>query len=409
MPVSTTRRPHAKSRLGCAQCKARRVKCDQAAPACSACVRRKQVCSLTEVHLHIARSNGNTVETTPSQSSLGSPRNRSYSSSAIQSCPTLFSSIDLELTHFYATQTCSTLMLRPQAAALWKDDLFDMALEHPAFLDALLATAAMHKLVLGVCSAKHDAYTEFVKRKGSQLIPYLLSMLESPSEENCVLLFASSILLTIWAFASVHLPLDANLFAASSFPGSDASSCQNAERQLSGRRTPKLDDLLTAINISSGTRVVAKDMAYAVKKRGFAALVASPDYNILPPVPADIHTALDCLSVHWKATVSSFQRAEIYQLQTDRLHEIFRVAQCPEWHDMIFGFAARFTKDMICLLEQKDPCALVIVAYWTALLRGVEGVCWWLKAWSKELYTEIKSMLDVEWRAHLEVLSIYFT
>ncbi|KAJ2906724.1 uncharacterized protein MKZ38_000460 [Zalerion maritima] len=43
--TSGSRRPHTKSRNGCAQCKARRVRCNCVGPICSNCRRRKEQCS----------------------------------------------------------------------------------------------------------------------------------------------------------------------------------------------------------------------------------------------------------------------------------------------------------------------------------------------------------------------------
>ncbi|KAM6507177.1 hypothetical protein FALCPG4_018559 [Fusarium falciforme] len=43
-PSAGRRRPHRKSRTGCAECRRRRVKCDEEKPACKACVGRDHPC-----------------------------------------------------------------------------------------------------------------------------------------------------------------------------------------------------------------------------------------------------------------------------------------------------------------------------------------------------------------------------
>lgn len=43
-----TRRPHAKSRQGCAACRRRRIKCDEGKPKCRQCVRRNEPCIYPE-------------------------------------------------------------------------------------------------------------------------------------------------------------------------------------------------------------------------------------------------------------------------------------------------------------------------------------------------------------------------
>ncbi|KAH8742420.1 hypothetical protein F5883DRAFT_442370, partial [Diaporthe sp. PMI_573] len=41
------RHPHRKSRLGCLQCKRRKIKCDETRPACLNCIRREVSCAYT--------------------------------------------------------------------------------------------------------------------------------------------------------------------------------------------------------------------------------------------------------------------------------------------------------------------------------------------------------------------------
>ncbi|QDS68542.1 hypothetical protein FKW77_010909 [Venturia effusa] len=408
MPApTTTRRSHTKSRLGCARCKARKVKCDQASPACGACVRRKEACSFTEWCNPQSRSDS--AKAPPTQSTSlshgpGSPiASKSPASSNVSSRICNRATIDVELTHFFATRTWKTLMLRPQAAAHWRDSLFEVALDHPQFLDALLATSAMHKLALNLNSPNSIVYADVIMLKGVQFMSSMLTMLRAHSDEDCTLLFASSVLVTIWSFASVHLPPSANLFATPSI-AANAPSPLDPGRNV--RAMPRLDDLISVIKVSTGSRDLARQHKPMAQSRCFLDLVATPpNYELFPPVPEDIRLSLDVLDAHWKAASPAPQRTAIYELQMRHLHELFRIKLVPEWHDMIIGFAIRFSGEMLHLLAERDPCALVMVAYWTTVLRTVEDRCWWLKGWSEELYVEIEGVLEPEWKTHLRMLS----
>ncbi|OAL53535.1 hypothetical protein IQ07DRAFT_628792 [Pyrenochaeta sp. DS3sAY3a] len=392
-----TRRPHSKSRLGCEQCKTRRVKCinsnkcDLAAPKCSHCLRRKQKCSLTEVHIFLANSNDLSEENTSKYtSSRMDIFNEHRNTSAL---------VELELTHFYTNDTSSSIMTQPEAAHLWKNEVFHLGLEHPVLLDALLTTAAMHKLVVQPNHARTAFYISFISQKAYGMIPHIVELLKHPSEDKCAILMAHSILLTVWAFCSILLPPGADIFANTN---SMAGALQTFT--LHSRPTPRLNDLLQALRISRGTSIVGDSLTGMLHKRGYGALIAAPDMEKLnlPQQRSDILIALGALEGHCKANHGPEGNFEVYAIQFERLHEAFYLRQCPEWFDMIIAFAIRLGDAMIQLLMSHDPCALCILAFWAACLRSVEGK-WWLANWPKLLFDEISSVLDDDWKIHLHI------
>lgn len=85
------KRPHKKSRLGCRNCKARRVKCDEAKPSCRSCILRKETCHYpSPSHLpHVQQPSGFASASASSSASVSASAPPSSSSpSGLRSVPT---------------------------------------------------------------------------------------------------------------------------------------------------------------------------------------------------------------------------------------------------------------------------------------------------------------------------------
>ncbi|KAI1076542.1 hypothetical protein F5B20DRAFT_320009 [Whalleya microplaca] len=104
------KRPHKKSRAGCMQCKRRKVKCDEARPACKACTLRKETCVYPNASAS-ASSNANANTAANSPASAASTRDsRELTVPSRGSSP------------WHETNVTSELLYRPSQAA----DTIDM-------------------------------------------------------------------------------------------------------------------------------------------------------------------------------------------------------------------------------------------------------------------------------------------
>ncbi|EEU37651.1 uncharacterized protein NECHADRAFT_53539 [Fusarium vanettenii 77-13-4] len=133
-----TKRTHTKSRNGCKVCKTRRVKCDEARPACRSCVMRNAICVY------------------PQQSPPPPPRARAPSPVSeplfIQS--PVRDAVDMKLLWFYTSRACSTtFIIEPAREArvtnILKVDIPRIAFSSPFLMDCLLATSALQLELLG--------------------------------------------------------------------------------------------------------------------------------------------------------------------------------------------------------------------------------------------------------------------
>jgi hypothetical protein len=291
-----------------------------------------------------------------------------------------------------------------EAAVLWKGPLFDLALANPSFMDAILTTAAMHRLATQPNTCKKEAYAQVIMHKGIRIIPAIVENLNAPSQDNCVMLLASTILLTIWAFGSIHLPPQANLFTTPEFAAQAPSPVE-----MSTTSSPRLDQFLTVATFAGGTYAVVMAMRTEIYNSGFSEMIAATPWETLAPPPQNVVYGLNALEAHARSLTDDLG-AEItdeYVIQIQRLHQMFQASQARVWSDTVVGFAVRLTKIMTTQLAKRQPLALTILAYWTAALKTVDDT-WWVKDWPKAVFQEITEVLDADWRAHLRVPAKYF-
>lgn len=131
LPQMPMRRSHAKSRLGCHQCKVRRVKCDEQLPSCTRCVKRGEKCSFltasTEQDSPTSHSNSN-----------GTPHDCSAEQHSRHS-------FDLELMHQWSTVTWKTMQnSKLNSEQVLAINLPRNALKYEYLLDGIFSFTALH-------------------------------------------------------------------------------------------------------------------------------------------------------------------------------------------------------------------------------------------------------------------------
>lgn len=279
-----------------------------------------------------------------------------------------------------------------------------MALADAAFMEAIITTAAIHKLATQPNSPKKDTLIELILRKGMSIIPSIVENLKAPSTKNAVMLTACTLLLTIWAFGSINLPPEANLFSTPEF-AAQAPSPQD----LLSPRTPRLNELLTVIQLSAGTYAIIMTVRDEIYENGFEDMIQGSPWATMEPPPQNVIYGLNGLEAHCRSIADEMPRelAEEYVVQIQRLYNIFQASLVPSEHDNVVGFAVRFPKIIIREIAERKPLALTMLAYWTAALQAVDRI-WWVHGWPRAVFDEISEVLDADWKAHLNVPAKYF-
>ncbi|KAH6879843.1 hypothetical protein B0T10DRAFT_582520 [Thelonectria olida] len=138
------RRTHTKSRTGCANCKRRKVKCDEAYPICFNCERHGVPCSLSTSTPNVSLNDRSA--TTPAHSGDGNAA-RSRNDVAVTSAseqiapfpPQELLSQDFELLHHYCTK---------EMTHVWRICIPREGYQHSFVMHGVLAISAAHKAYL---------------------------------------------------------------------------------------------------------------------------------------------------------------------------------------------------------------------------------------------------------------------
>ncbi|KAJ4231891.1 hypothetical protein NW759_002286 [Fusarium solani] len=184
---------HTKSKTGCARCRSRRVKCDEARPVCGGCHRHK-------VHCHYDRApqpktgTPSTVPATPVDNASPAPptetRERRY--------------LELRLLHTFVADICphTAGTHLPVLQNTWVNEVPRMALEHEPLLNAIMSISCLYLLTQGRDTDPelelHRA--NYLEATVQQHRETLANMTKENSDPACFV----SVLLTMDAFANLR-------------------------------------------------------------------------------------------------------------------------------------------------------------------------------------------------------------
>ncbi|KAK0479484.1 hypothetical protein IW261DRAFT_1301041, partial [Armillaria novae-zelandiae] len=131
-------RPHQKTRNGCKTCKQR--KCDESLPVCNNCTKREIECVWGDM-------SPRPESTTPEQSTAVAQSNSAETSLSLWTRGESSSELlTLELMHHFTTSASYSLFPDPDASALWRTIIPQMAFDprNGCLLQAIFAFSALH-------------------------------------------------------------------------------------------------------------------------------------------------------------------------------------------------------------------------------------------------------------------------
>jgi hypothetical protein len=202
-----------KSRNGCHQCKARRVKCDELKP-CGNCTKYHVECSLLSANASPSQQPRTPSirerSSTPSQANDGaspnaSGRARAPSSSYAPSSHVPIDDVtgswmqDLELMHHYTAHAYLTLPGVELAKQVWGYAVPQEAFSHSFLMHSVLAFSAYHLAFINPARGTH--YRVLASTHQTAAINRLNQVLPDVNSDNCSSLFAGASLITLNTFA----------------------------------------------------------------------------------------------------------------------------------------------------------------------------------------------------------------
>ncbi|CZR62670.1 uncharacterized protein PAC_12567 [Phialocephala subalpina] len=407
---SKTRRSHTKSRGGCAECKRRKLKCNEAKPICAGCTKREVTCVYSKMVSRAAPSKDAGQESTPRPNALiptldpaiGTNGAHSAFQTAISpgalvagqspnSAPRgigQFNMEDMTLWHQFICKTSPTL------ASPWGNELPSLALNCDYLLHGILALGALH---LAYCNqlgpAKQGHYSYVANHHYDLALCPFQQAMANVTAENANQLFAFSTLLLIFNYASNRSPGPAFPFAAAEATEgvSNWLACLRGCSAIFAIAQEYVEAGPMGFLISTGTQMQAALQA--------GAKPTAEDDNSLTQIK---NVVLNNPSVKSSTTddemdayLDAIERLRaLLAATTQPLDSILRRAACSIW-------PTRVSDTFVRLLSEKRPPAMIIMAHYCLLLRGLEDV-WYMEHRGLNLFQIVERSLGDEWAIYVE-------
>ncbi|KAH7408843.1 hypothetical protein BKA64DRAFT_383222 [Cadophora sp. MPI-SDFR-AT-0126] len=214
-----SRRSHSKSRLGCVECKVRKVKvshhipCDEVKPICGRCEKRKGSCHYVEP----SSSPGqlpNFRKGTDRQSHANAPALQptifqllgsillsaaECQPTSLQSAQNVFQDGDLELLHYFSISTYLTITNLTHLRSIWQFDIPQMAFSNAFLMHGILVIAAFY--LAHERSHAAEEYANVAVYYHTSALGLYRPLLDHITEGNCAPVVAFSTLVACLAMA----------------------------------------------------------------------------------------------------------------------------------------------------------------------------------------------------------------
>ncbi|KAF2454163.1 hypothetical protein BDY21DRAFT_354248 [Lineolata rhizophorae] len=427
---SGSRRTHTKSRNGCAQCKARRIKCDERPPVCSNCERRKAKCEYETLFLPTFSQTqssppdirgvlqpfrindgcqglssykfGTSTFTAEGHANTNSQNTSIYLASG-------FHLRDLELMHHFSVST--SLTISPSGVSrvqrTWQMVMPEEAQSHPYLMYIILAVAALHLAHVkgGSRSGADDPvaramYASIAQGHHETALALFRSSVTRVDETNATAVFGFGALVAVYAYGLPRLkdPLSYPLEPLDGF----------VDLLCLFRQTWSLMQLTWPWLQHAPTSPVV------VQHRGFLASV----------LPGEVETVLEELAM-WNERGPS-QSSGVNTPSTTTPTEMGTACPSPPprpaeerracakaIEEMRFSFSVvpvspevwAFTLRwpmavsplFITMIQKRDPMALSLLALYCGVIMRRAPSRWFTQGWSIRVVEAIAAALPLEW------------
>lgn len=330
------RRPHSKSRRGCATCKRRRVKCDETHPICKNCQHLDLECSFST--------------NAPAPFVQGS-----------------LNIMDIRLFHHYTTVVWKTIVAAGISNdEIWSKDVPELAFEYPFLMHSILTFSATH------FSRNHQsAIDQVVTFHRGDALRLLSEEVRNVTPQNLDALVAASILLILDSLANAS----SDSTSPSSLPPSAwLHHVRGAATILTAVGPPSQESRFYSL-----VNVDLSDLAQGL-------MTTMPGMDILSP----LEYFDDDLKELYPVSISSpYYHALAY------LDKLFRQRYKSDFILRVFSFPALLDRNLVGMLIQGDSWAKRIIRVYYKLVRSftseMKESVWFLEGVAKVLPIDMDS------------------
>jgi len=294
---------------------------------------------------------------------------------------------DLALLHHWSTSTTITLSAATWTHHVWTIVVPRIAFQHSYLMHGILAIAALHMAYLTPTSSR-DLHIDAAGHYDEAIRGFREAMADI-NEQNCDAMFATSIIIMFYIFAVT-----------------------SRDDVVSAPKPPPRDlEVLDAkwISLVRGCGAVLSPAYEYVSRGPLKAFLEIGDLEILDPDknPNEDDERLVALKNIWDSDYGDVNRKEAYSKTLYCLRQTLQWMGDHAMSDSRIYWAGPFIWLHIIpdayleLLWQRQPPALILFAYFGALVHQLDGF-WWAEGWGRKIVGAVDESLGPYWRPRIE-------
>ncbi|EPE25824.1 Zn2/Cys6 DNA-binding protein [Glarea lozoyensis ATCC 20868] len=401
------RKPHRKTRTGCASCKKRRIKCDEAKPTCLNCKKHNIACpfsisssSLTSDSDSTQNPPSNARRFVPSRyqdqvlpSSVCQKRDLSPAThltpTGVQNSPVIptFTAEEFELWHHFLMITCPTIGDDPGSLRFWQMNVPNIGFSNQFVLHLTLALAAFH---LGRTNPERRAkYIALAEKHETIALQGVTTVLPGLDSMNCEALYAAATLICFCYLAKG--PQSGEFIAFSETGNIQWLILLGGVRSImDSKRAELYAAVLGPIQEASASYKPAK------RKRD-----SVPDY-VQPLEELRRHIESRAATYSFDAGICLKVLDNLVKSFHAVYERIIRTGEDDRRHSpQVFGWLYRLPPEFTQLLIEKCSAGLIILAHFVVLLKEIDYY-WFIEGWAEHMMSGIKNILGKEHETLIE-------
>lgn len=292
---------------------------------------------------------------------------------------------DLQLFHHWSISTYQTMSVS-DPNNIWQYHLVQWGIEFPSILHLILALSALH--LAHERPEERDKYLQQADDHftfGVRTVTNVLS-LQDMNADNCQKIYMSTVLICFIYFGRGPRPGEYLIF-------SDAGPAE-------------------WLVLMQGVKMTVSSYHWKV----FSGILKPEPEEALPEISPSIRAELQEHTVHTQAVqrlieqeITDESDLPLYISALDDLYNTMsKVYQRRSAHrpgvalmDLTIGWLYRLPERFVRFLEQKEPRALVVLAYWAVMFRYMD-TSWFMKGWSEHVLGGVSMFLQPEYRPWIE-------
>lgn len=298
--------------------------------------------------------------------------------------PELISVSDLELFHHFTIATYRTIVDDPDLYDVWQNHVVKWSFHSPSILHLILAFSALH---LGHGRpALRDWYVQQADRHFTFGVQSVTAVLSQFNEANCQRVYIASVLICLVYFGRGPRLGEYLVFNDSGpaewlvlMNGVKMMLQSHQDRIFSGVLEPKREPQ-TYVVVSSLCGELQQHTAHV------QALQRLIDHE----VPDEI------ARIMYRKAINDLLKT-VYKVYAKLSAQVPQVGLMQE----VLGWLYKLPAEILNRLQQKEPLALAVLAYWAVLLRHM-GQVWFMKGWDEHVLSGICASLPADYQQWVE-------